>query len=262
MPIAQARALPEHQANAQRPARGPQDDACALHVGLIMDGNGRWAQARGLPRIAGHQHGVDALRRSVEAAPGLGIRHLTVYGFSSENWRRPPQEIQHLMGLLRLYLRREVGALRDAGVRLRVIGEREKLAADLRGLIEQAEAATLGGRRLDLTVALSYGGRQELLSAVRWLAEAAAAGQLGPEEIDEARFGAALELAALPDPQIIIRTSGERRLSNFLLWQAVHSELVFLDCFWPDFGEAQLGAVIDAYRRRHAAAPPDRAQAV
>lgn len=251
MPVANARPLPDLERKERTPKAALPDGKSALHVGLIMDGNGRWAQARGLPRIAGHQHGVEALRRSIEAAPDLGIRHLTVYGFSTENWRRPPQEVQHLMGLLRLYLRRDVVMLRDAGVRLRVIGERKRLAADLRELIEDAETLTAGGSRLDLIVALSYGGRQELLSAVRRLVEAVAAGRLEAEQIDEARLAGALELAALPDPQIIIRTSGERRLSNFLLWQAVCSDLVFLDCFWPDFGAEQLAAVIEGYRRRH-----------
>ena len=218
-----------------------------------MDGNGRWAKARGLPRVAGHRHGVEALRRSVDAAPRLGLRYLTVYGFSTENWRRPSEEVGHLMALLRRFLRSEIADLRRQGVRLRAIGERERLPREVAELLNEAEAATAGQRRLDLIIALSYGGRQELVSAARRLMAAALAGKLKPEEIDEPCFRGALQLPDVPDPELIIRTSGEQRLSNFLLWQAAHSELVFVDCLWPDFGEPQLAAALEVYRQRQPA---------
>ncbi len=223
------------------------------HLGVIMDGNGRWAQARGLPRFAGHRQGVEALRRCVRAAAGLGLRYLTVYGFSTENWRRPPEEVGHLMALLRRFLRSEVEALRQQGVRLRTLGDRARLPRDIARLLDDAEAATAAEVRLDLIVALSYGGRQELLTAVRRLAAAARDGALTPGQIDEARFRGALQLPDVPDPDLIIRTSGEQRLSNFLPWQAAHSELVFVDCLWPDFGEPELAAALELHRRRHAA---------
>jgi len=226
-------------------------DGTPCHIGLIMDGNGRWAKARGLPRVAGHRQGVEALRRSVSAAGRLGLRYLTVYGFSTENWRRPSEEVGHLMALLRRFLRSEVNSLRRQGVRLRAIGDRQRLPREVVELLTEAEVATAGQERLDLIVALSYGGRQELMSAARRLMAAALEGGLAPEEIDELRFRSALQLPDVPDPEVIIRTSGEQRLSNFLLWQAAHCELVFLDCLWPDFGEPQLAAAIEAYRQRH-----------
>lgn len=215
-----------------------------------MDGNGRWAQARGLPRAAGHRQGVEALRRTVAAAGELGLRYLTVYGFSSENWRRPAQEVEQLMGLLRLYLRRDVQELKRRGVRLRVIGDRDRLPRDIRRLIEVAEAETLGQGQLDLVVALSYGGRQEIVSAVQKLMAAAGQGELHPEEIDESALRRGFDLPDLPDPEIIIRTSGEQRLSNFLLWQAAESELVFVDCLWPDFTGDLLAEIVTAYGAR------------
>ncbi|MCG8595387.1 MAG: polyprenyl diphosphate synthase [Kiloniellales bacterium] len=226
--------------------------AAPRHLGLIMDGNGRWARARGLPRAAGHRHGVEALRRSVGAAAKLGLRYLTVYGFSPENWRRPPEEVGHLMTLLRRFLHSEVESLQHQGVRLRTLGDRERLPPDVVDLLAEAEAATAGEGRLDLIVALSYGGRQELTAAARRLAAAALAGALAPEQIDEACFRGALQLPDVPDPDLIIRTSGERRLSNFLLWQAAHSDLIFVDCLWPDFGEPELAAALELYRQRHA----------
>jgi len=218
-----------------------------------MDGNGRWAKARGLPRVAGHRQGVEALRRSVSAAGRLGLRYLTVYGFSTENWRRPSEEVGHLMALLRRFLRSEVKSLRRQGVRLRAIGDRQRLPREVVELLTEAEVATAGQERLDLIVALSYGGRQELMSAARRLMAAALDGGLAPEEIDELCFRSALQLPDVPDPELIIRTSGEQRLSNFLLWQAAHSELVFVDCLWPDFGEPQLAAALEVYRQRRLA---------
>ncbi len=217
-----------------------------------MDGNGRWARARGLPRTAGHRHGVEALRRSVGAAAKLGLRYLTVYGFSTENWRRPPEEVGHLMALLRRFLRSEVKTLRRQGVRLRSLGDHARLPPDVVDLLVEAEAATAAQSRLDLIVALSYGGRQELTAAAQRLAAAALRGALAPEQIDEACFRGALQLPDVPDPDLIIRTSGEQRLSNFLLWQSAHSDLVFVDCLWPDFGEPQLAAALELYRQRHA----------
>ncbi len=214
-----------------------------------MDGNGRWAKAKGLPRVAGHRQGVEALRRSVSAAMRLGLRYLTVYGFSTENWRRPTEEVQHLMALLQRFLHSEIGALRRQGVRFRALGDRERLPPGIGELLAEAEAATAAQERLDLIVALSYGGRQELLSAARRLIAAVLEGGLAPDEIDETRFRGALQLPDVPDPEIIIRTSGEQRLSNFLLWQAAHSELIFVDCLWPDFGEPQLAAALELYRQ-------------
>lgn len=223
------------------------------HLGLIMDGNGRWARARGLPRTAGHRQGVEALRRSVAAAAGLGLRYLTVYGFSTENWRRPAEEVQHLMALLRRFLGSEVASLVNQGVRLRTLGDHARLPRDIVRLLSEAEDATAAQGRLDLIVALSYGGRQEILAAAQRLAAAALEDELAPEQIDERRFRAALQLPDVPDPDLIVRTSGEQRLSNFLLWQAAHSDLVFVDCLWPDFGERQMVAALDDHRRRHAA---------
>ncbi len=215
-----------------------------------MDGNGRWAKARGLSRVAGHRQGVEALRRSVNAAARLGLRYMTVFGFSTENWRRPSEEVGHLMALLRRFLLSEVKNLRKQGVRLRAIGDWQRLPSEIAELLTEAEAATAGQERLDLIIALSYGGRQELMSAARRLIAAALDGGLKPEEIDELRFRGALQLPDVPDPELIIRTSGEQRLSNFLLWQAAHSELVFVDCLWPDFGEPQLAAALEVYRQR------------
>lgn len=246
------RVSPQERCNGPTSPRS-EVERTPCHVGLIMDGNGRWAKARGLPRVAGHRHGVEALRRSVDAAPRLGLRYLTVYGFSTENWRRPSEEVGHLMALLRRFLRSEIADLRRQGVRLRAIGERKRLPLEVVELLNEAEAATAGQRRLDLIIALSYGGRQELVSAARRLMAAALAGKLKPEEIDEPCFRGALQLPDVPDPELIIRTSGEQRLSNFLLWQAAHSELVFVDCLWPDFGEPQLAAALEVYRQRQPA---------
>jgi undecaprenyl diphosphate synthase len=215
-----------------------------------MDGNGRWAAARGLPRFEGHRRGVEALRRAVRAASDLGVRYLTVYSFSSENWARPPQEIAELMGLLKLFIRNDLLTLQEAGVRVRVIGERDNLKPDIVALLEEAEARTRGNDKLDLIVAFNYGARQEIVEAARALARDAAAGLLRPEDIDEAAFASRLQTAKAPDPDLIIRTSGEMRLSNFLLWQAAYSELVFLPIYWPDFDRQALQSAIDSFRAR------------
>ncbi|HYZ21492.1 MAG TPA: isoprenyl transferase [Rhodopila sp.] len=220
------------------------------HVAIIMDGNGRWAKSRGLPRIAGHREGARAVRRTVEAAIEAGIGWLTIYAFSSENWRRPAAEILDLTGLLRRYLRTEVSELRDNGVRLRVIGDRTRFDADIQADIEAAERATAQNTRLNLTIALSYGARAEIAAAARAAAAAVAAGMLDPAELNEQTFVRFLATAGMPDPDVIIRTSGEQRLSNFLLWQAAYAELVFLDVLWPDFERSHFLAALAEFARR------------
>lgn len=220
------------------------------HIAIIMDGNGRWAKARGLPRIAGHRHGAEAVRRTVEAAGALGIPYLTLFGFSSENWKRPHAEIDDLMGLLRHYLRGEIAELHRNGVRLRVIGEVARLAPDIVTLIDDASDLTAGNRGVNLTVALSYGGRGEIVAAVRAIAAQAAAGTLGPAAIDEGLISRHLFTAELPDPDLLIRTSGEQRISNFLLWQCAYAELVFTKTLWPDFGRRDLEQAIADYGAR------------
>jgi undecaprenyl diphosphate synthase len=214
------------------------------HIAIIMDGNGRWAQARGLPRIAGHRQGAEAVRRTVRAAGELAIPYLTLFGFSSENWKRPLEEIDDLMGLLRHYLRGEIAELHRNGVRLRVIGDLTRLAPDIVTLIANAETLTHDNSGLDLTIALSYGGRAEIAAAVRTLATKSAEGSLSPNTIDEAVISDHLFTAGIPDPDLLIRTSGEQRISNFLLWQCAYSELVFTKTLWPDFGPADLEQAI------------------
>jgi undecaprenyl diphosphate synthase len=220
------------------------------HVAIIMDGNGRWAKARGLPRIAGHRRGAEAVRRTLKAAAARGIAYLTLFGFSSENWKRPSHEVDDLMGLLRHYIRAEIAELHASGVRLQVIGDRTRLATDIVGLIENGEALTAGNDRITLTIALSYGARAEIAAAARAIAAAARAGQLAPEEIDEAHFERYLLTAGMPDPDLVIRTSGEQRMSNFLLWQTAYAELVFTATLWPDFGELELEQALHEYHGR------------
>lgn len=220
------------------------------HIAIIMDGNGRWAKARGLPRTAGHNAGVEALRRTVQAAGDLGIGWLTVYAFSSENWSRPKSEISDLMGLLKLFIRRDLNELHRNGVRVRVIGEKNGLQPDIRSLLEGAEARTAGNTGLNLVIAFNYGGRDEIVRAARRLVEQALAGELRPDQLDAERFAANLDTAGYPDPDLIIRTSGEQRLSNFLPWQSAYSELVFIPCFWPDFTKADLAEAIEIFGRR------------
>ena len=220
------------------------------HVAIIMDGNGRWARARGLPRTIGHHRGVEAVRRTVEAAVDLGIGHLTLFGFSTENWGRPEDEVFELMGLLRKYLRSEVAELHRNGVRLRVIGERERLQPDIIDLIANAEQVTRENDTLQLTVALSYGARQEIAAAARRLAEEVCRGDLALNQLDEDALERRLSTDGMPDPDLVIRTSGEKRISNFLLWQAAYAELVFIDTLWPDFTRAHLEMAIGEYQRR------------
>jgi undecaprenyl diphosphate synthase len=221
-----------------------------VHVAVIMDGNGRWATARGLPRIAGHRTGAEAVRRTVKAAAELGIAYLTLFGFSSENWKRPLPEIDGLMGLLRHYLRGEIAELHRNGVRLRVIGQRARLAADIVTLIENGEALTRDNTGLQLIIALSYGGRDEIAGAARALARQAAQGALDPEAIDEMLIGDHLLTTGIPDPDLVIRTSGEQRISNFLLWQTAYAEFSFTDTLWPDFAKSDLEKAVRDFHGR------------
>jgi undecaprenyl diphosphate synthase len=221
-----------------------------VHVAIIMDGNGRWAKAQGLPRTAGHKRGAEAVRRTVECAREMGVSYLTLYAFSSENWKRPAGEVTDLMGLLRLYLRNEVKALNKNGIRLRVIGDRSRLGADIVALIEDSEAKTAGNTAMTLVLALSYGGRQEIVEAARRLAAEAASGRIDPAAIDEDALAGRLFTAGIPDPDLLIRTSGEKRISNFLLWQCAYAEMVFLDVLWPDFGRAEMEAAIRDFHGR------------
>jgi undecaprenyl diphosphate synthase len=220
------------------------------HIAIIMDGNGRWAGSRGLPRALGHQRGADSVRTAVRACGELGIEYLTLYAFSSENWKRPVAEVQDLMGLLRLYLRRELDDLAKNAVKLRVIGEVSALEIDIQDLIRGAEERTRDNRGLVLTVALNYGGRNEIISAVRAVARQVASGELEPDDISTETFEGHLQTDGIPDPDLIIRTSGEHRLSNFLLWQSAYSELVFTPVLWPDFGREELEESISEFHRR------------
>ena len=228
----------------------PQPPGHPAHVAIIMDGNGRWAAARGLPRVAGHRAGVEAVRRCVRLAIEAGVGCLTLYAFSSENWRRPAAEVLDLTGLLRHFLRAEIAELHQRGVCLRVIGDRSRFDGDIQRDLLAAEQRTAGNTSLTLVVALSYGGRAEIVAAARAAAEAARAGRLDPAQLDETNFGQLLSTAGLPDPDLIIRTSGEQRLSNFLLWQSAYAELVFLDVLWPDFAQAHFTEALAEFARR------------
>lgn len=227
-----------------------EDTAAPVHVAIIMDGNGRWARARGLPRTAGHRRGAESVRSAVESARELGVSYLTLYGFSSENWKRPAHEVDDLMGLLRLYLRSEIKELKRNGVRVRVIGDRERLPADIVELIEGAESGTVVNTVLTLIVALSYGARAEITAAARRIAEDVKAGILETDAVDEDAFERYLSTTGIPDPDLLIRTSGEQRLSNFLLWQCAYAELVFVDTLWPDFSRDDFEGAIHEFQRR------------
>jgi undecaprenyl diphosphate synthase len=215
-----------------------------------MDGNGRWAAARHLPRIMGHRAGVAAVRNVVRAAPELGIEYLTLYSFSSENWKRPKTEVNDLMGLLKLYLRDDLEELHRNGVQVRVIGAKTHIEGDIIGLIEHAQERTRANTKLKLIVAFNYGGQDEIVEAARRIAEDVAAGTIVPSSVDRDLFASYLATAGVPDPELVIRTSGEQRLSNFLIWQSAYSEFVFTNTLWPDFGKAELVAAIDDYRNR------------
>jgi undecaprenyl diphosphate synthase len=233
--------------------RGKATDVRAApptHVAIIMDGNGRWAASRHLPKIAGHREGARAVRRTIEAAISQGVGWLTLYAFSSENWRRPMGEVLDLTGLLRQYVRSEIAELKANGVRLRIIGDLARFDADIRQDLADAERNTADNTRLNLVVALSYGARAEIVAAAQALAGAARDGSLDPARIDEAMVSGSLATAGVPDPDMIVRTSGEQRLSNFLLWQAAYAELVFLDVLWPDFGPDHFAAALAEYARR------------
>ena len=220
------------------------------HVAIIMDGNGRWAAKRGLPRLEGHRRGVEALRRTVRAAIELEIRYLTIYSFSSENWRRPAAEIGDLFGLLRIFVRRDLADLHARAVKVRFIGSRQGLPADIADLLGEAENLTCANEGLTLVVAFNYGARQEILAAARAIAQATRRGDLEPGLLDEQGFAAFLDTAGIPDPDLLIRTSGEQRLSNFLLWQSAYAELVFMPVLWPDFDGAALASAINEFRSR------------
>lgn len=220
------------------------------HVAIIMDGNGRWAKQRSRPRTFGHSEGVEALRRAVEAAGDLGLQYLTVFGFSTENWTRPIEEVNALFDLLRLYVARDLDKLVREGVRVRVIGAREGLQKDIADIIATAEARTRHNAKLNLIIAFNYGGQDEIARAARRLAADAAAGKIKPEDVNPTSFERYLDTADLPAPDLLIRTSGELRLSNFMLWQAAYTELVFQDVLWPDFDKRALEAAIDEFRRR------------
>lgn len=232
------------------PLSAAEDTAAPVHVAIIMDGNGRWATARGKPRAFGHRAGAEAVRRTIEAAGDLGIKYLTLFSFSSENWRRPAAEIADLMGLLRLYLRKEVETLNKQGARLIVIGDRHRLAPDIVQAIEEAEEKTASNTRINIILALSYGGRAEIVDAARKIAERVEAGELSPDKIDETVFESELTTHGIPDPDLLIRTSGEQRISNFLLWQLAYAEFVFIDKHWPDFAADDLHDAVKEYARR------------
>ncbi len=220
------------------------------HVAIIMDGNGRWAQARGLPRTMGHRRGVDAVHGAVRAAGDLGIRYLTLFAFSSENWRRPAQEVTELMGLLKLFIRRDLAELHREGVRVKVIGARDNLASDIRGLLEEAEHLTRDNKETTLVIAFNYGAREELARATRRIADKIALGEASPEDVTPEFMDSHMDTAGIPDPDLIIRTSGEMRLSNFLLWQSAYSEFVFMPCLWPDFDRKAFEDALNEYSSR------------
>lgn len=237
-----------HAASPAEPATQPPFGLS--HVGIIMDGNGRWAQKRGLPRTLGHRAGVEALRGVVRHFGDLGIPFLTIYSFSSENWSRPASEVAELLGLLKRFIRNDLADLHAQNVRVRIIGERATLSADLVQLLEEAETKTAGNTGLTLVVAFNYGARQEIVAAARQLAAAVRDGAMSAADIDEAAVSSRLSTAGIPDPDLIIRTSGEQRLSNFLMWQAAYAEFVFTPVLWPDFDRAALDAALNEYGGR------------
>lgn len=220
------------------------------HVAIIMDGNGRWAHSRGLPRSAGHRKGVEALRTAVRAAGEMGIGYLTIFSFSSENWSRPPAEVSFLLDLLRHFVRQDVAELDRENVRIRIIGERQGLAADIVALIAETEERTRANTGLTLIVAFNYGSRQEITAAARDLAIAVKEGRVAPDSITPELFGSFLATEGVPDPDLLIRTSGEQRLSNYLLWQCAYTEFVFVDEYWPDFSRETLQRAIAEYNTR------------
>lgn len=215
-----------------------------------MDGNGRWAAARNMPRSVGHERGVEALRRTVEASKDLGLTHLTIFSFSTENWRRPVSEVNALFGLLKMYVRQDLAKLRKEGVRVRVLGTRAGLPKDISDLVEDAERDTKENSAFHLCIAFNYGGREEIIRAATQFAEDVKSGKSDPTSLNEQSFEQYLDTAGLPDPDLLIRTSGELRISNFLLWQAAYAELVFLDVLWPDFRADHLADAISTFQQR------------
>ena len=220
------------------------------HVAIIMDGNGRWAKARGLPRTMGHKAGVDALRETVRNAADFGISYLTVYAFSSENWSRPASEVSDLMGLLKIFIRRDLAELHRSNVKIRIIGDRATLPADIKILLEEAEILTRENSRLNLVIAFNYGSRDEIVRAAKQLASDVKSGQLLPDDVTMDAINDRLDTAGIPDPDLLIRTSGEMRLSNFLLWQAAYAEFVFLPCLWPDFNRDRFSEALKIFEQR------------
>jgi undecaprenyl diphosphate synthase len=229
---------------------GNETLAPPVHIAIIMDGNRRWARSRGMPPAYGHRRGSEVVRQTVEACAKAGVRYLTLFAFSSENWRRPAHEVGDLMDLLRVYLKREINELCRNGIRLRVIGDRAGLAPDIRALIEDAEVRSRDNQRVTVIMALNYGSRQEIVEAARSLAAEAKAGRLEPAAIDETLFASRLYTADIPDPDLLIRTSGEQRISNFLLWQLAYTELVFVPVAWPDFSEEHLHQALHEFHKR------------
>ena len=237
-----------HPASAARPDSGGAP--VPRHVAIIMDGNGRWAKARGLPRAAGHKAGAESARKVLRAGGEAGVECLTLYAFSSENWRRPESEINDLMGLMRFYIGAELNALHKEGVRLKILGDHTAFPPDVARLVDQAVAKTAGNSRMTLAIALNYGARTELVLAARKLAARAVAGEIAPDAIDETMLDASLDTSDLPPLDLLIRTSGECRLSNFLLWQAAYAELLFVPTLWPDFDGDSLRAALAEFASR------------
>lgn len=231
--------------------KAPADDPPGpRHVAIIMDGNGRWAKARGLPRTAGHREGVEAARRAVEAARDLNLTYLTLYSFSTENWRRPAGEVRDLMGLLKEFIGGDLPKLRDEGVRVRIIGDRENLTPDIKSLVQKAEWETKNNHRFTLQIAFNYGGRDEIVRAAKKAHKAIKSGELKEKQLNEETFKHFLDTADVPDPDLVIRTSGERRISNYLIWQAAYAEYVFLDVLWPDFNIDVFRGAIEEFHQR------------
>ena len=245
---------------ADQLSRSGDDPTEVLHVAIIMDGNGRWAKQRGMPRAMGHRAGVAALRRTVEGAADLGVTHLTVFGFSTENWSRPRQEVSQLMSLLKSYFESDLSRLEQNGVRVRIVGRRTGLQPDILDIVNQAESRTAHNHKFHLQVAFNYGGRADILDAAKKFALAVESGQARAEDLDDRVFQDCLSTASAPAPDLIIRTSGEQRLSNFLLWECAYAELVFQDVYWPDYGPDHLKSALDDYHareRRYGRVPAD-----
>lgn len=235
---------------AEQPVTGAPRHFGVRHLAVIMDGNGRWATRQGLPRLAGHRAGLESVRRLVRACIERGIGYLTLFSFSTENWSRPAEEVGELMRLLRFFVRSDLATLQRQNVRIRIIGEREGLAGDILRLLQEAEASTAGNTGLTLVIAFNYGARAEMVRAVRKLASAVASGHLPPEALNEATISAALDTADIPDPDLLIRSSGEQRISNFLLWQSAYTEFVFTPVLWPDFDDGALDAALREFGQR------------